>query len=196
MPTTFARRRHSRDKPPNCSRATHFGLFRVQRPAVRFGEAQLVGAAQRIRRSALGLGIVSLIVLAILGALGGLILSRVFARGAARNEDVPGDNKGEQERQQADLSEDNKRSIRFFLGAAAAVLAILIDVAIVGGLVASIVFNRVLVLTSGFPVIFFVVALALAGYLLGARKLGIAAIGFTAVAVVLTVIVTIMQEGG
>ncbi len=102
----------------------------------------------------------------------------------------------EEGHQQPDLSEDNKRSIRFFLGAAAAVLAIFIDVAILGGLVASIVFNLMLFSTGGFPVIFFVVILALAGYLLGPRKLGLGAIAFTVVAVVLSVIVTIMLEGG
>lgn len=59
----------------------------------------------------MGAAIVSLIVLVIVGALGGLVLSRVFGRAAARNEDAPGDNGDEEGHQQADLSEGDKRSI-------------------------------------------------------------------------------------
>ena len=144
----------------------------------------------------MGAAIVSLIVLVIVGALGGLILSRVFARAAARNEDAPGDNEDEQRHQQADLSKENKRSIRLFLGIAAAIFAMLINVAIVGGLVASIFFNFIVGKNSGLPTIFLTLTLGVVGYLLGARKLGIGAIAFTAVVGVLTAIVTIMQEGG
>jgi hypothetical protein len=37
-----------------------------------------------------GIAVVSLIVLALVGALGGLVLARVFGAAAARNEDRPG----------------------------------------------------------------------------------------------------------
>lgn len=144
----------------------------------------------------MGVAIVSLLVLVIVGALGGLVLSRVFARAAARNEDAPGDNKDEQMEQQAGLSESDNRAARFFFGASAAMLAILIDVAIVGLLVASVFFNYTVAEVSGLPTIFLVLLLGLAGYFLGARKLAIGAIAFTAVVIVLTVIVTMTQGGG
>jgi hypothetical protein len=68
------------------------------------------------REPLLGAAIVSLIVLTIVGAIGGLVLSRVLARAPARNEDAPGDGENEGGGQEDNLSEENKRSFRFFLG--------------------------------------------------------------------------------
>ncbi len=144
----------------------------------------------------MGLAIVSLLVLVIVGALAGLLLSRVFAGAATRNEDASGDNEDREEGQQADLSEGNKRSIQFFLGLAAAVLAILIDVGIVGTLIASAFFNYIIVTNSGLPIIFLALALGVVGYFLGVRKLGIGAIAFTVAVGALSVVITLMQEGG
>lgn len=75
-------------------------------------------------------------------------------------------------------------------------LAMLIDVAILGGLVASTFFNFIVGKNSGLPTIFLALTLGVAGYLLGARKLGLGAIAFTAVVGVLAVAITMMQEGG
>lgn len=144
----------------------------------------------------MGLAVVSLLILVILGAGGGLVLSRVFAGAGARNEDAPGDGDGEGGGEQADLTEENKQSIRSFLGMSAAMVAILTNVLAVAALVGFTFFDNILVSNSGLPIIFFALVLAVAGYALGARRLGIAAIVLTLAVGVLGTVITIMLEGG
>lgn len=144
----------------------------------------------------MGVAVVSLLVLVIVGAIGGVVLSRVFAQAGARNEDAPGDEGGEDGSEQADLTEENKRSVRSFFGMSAAIVAILTDVLAVGALIGFAFFNNILVANSGLPIIFFALILAVAGYLLGARRLGLGAIVLTLAVGVLGAVVTIMLEGG
>ena len=137
----------------------------------------------------MGAAIVSLIVLAIAGALGGLLLSRVLAGAPASNEDAPGDAGDEGGSQQDNLSEENKRSFRFFLGAGAAMSAVLISVAAV----VSAFSTDIQFASSGLPAGFLGFILALSGYLLGARRLGAGAIVFTVLATVLGAVVIAMR---
>jgi hypothetical protein len=128
----------------------------------------------------LGLAIVSLIVLAILGALAGLILTRVFGAAAARNENQPGGGSEEDGDAQGGLGEETRRSVWFFLGMGAAGSAILIDVAAV----VSAFFNDQQFVNNAVPVAFLAIMLALIGYLLGARMLAVGAVVFTVIALV------------
>ncbi len=137
----------------------------------------------------MGAAIVSLIVLTIAGALGGLLLSRVLAGAPARNEDAPGDAGDEGGSQQDNLSEENKRSFRFFLGAGAAMSAVLISVAaVVSAFSTDVQFE-----SSGLPAGFLGFILGLSGYFLGARRLGAGAIVFTVLATVLGAVVIAMR---
>jgi len=134
----------------------------------------------------LGAAIVSLIVLTIVGALGGLVLSRVLAGAPASNEDA-GENEGGG--QEDNLSEENKRSFRFFLGAGAAITAMLISAAAVASAFsADIQFE-----STGLPAGFLGVILGLLGYFLGAHRLGAMAIVFTVLAGVLGAVVIAMR---
>ena len=114
----------------------------------------------------MGLGVVSLIVLAILGLLGGLLLFRVFGQAAARNEDRPGGD--EDEGQQANLGEEGKRSIRLLFGRLASILGMLIAAA---GAIFSV--NTATSITAAG------ILLGVIGFALGARRFGIAAIVVT-----------------
>ena len=137
----------------------------------------------------MGLAIVSLIVLVILGALGGLFLFRVLGQSAARNEERPGGGEEEDESQQANLGEEGKRSIRFFFGAALAVLSMLVGVAVLVSAVTGVGdFANSLV-----PGAFLGCILGVGGYFLGARKLGVGAVVFTVVALVLAGLVMSMR---
>ncbi len=137
----------------------------------------------------MGAAIVSLIVLTIVGAIGGLVLSRVLAGAPARNEDAPGDGENEGGGQEDNLSEENKRSFRFFLGAGAAISAVLISVAaVVSAFSTDIQFE-----STGLPAGFLGFILGLLGYFLGARKLGAMAIVFTVLAAVLGAVVIAMR---
>ena len=134
----------------------------------------------------MGAAIVSLIVLTIVGALGGLVLSRVLAGAPASNEDA-GENEGGG--QEDNLSEENKRSFRFFLGAGAAITAMLISAAAVASAFsADIQFE-----STGLPAGFLGVILGLLGYFLGAHRLGAMAIVFTVLAGVLGAVVIAMR---
>ncbi len=137
----------------------------------------------------MGLAIVSLIVLVILGALGGLFLFRVSGQAAARNEDRPGSGGDEDGSQQANLGEEVKRSVWFFLGVAAAALSMLIGAAVlVSALTGLGDFANSVV-----PGAFLGFILGVAGYFLGARKLGIGAVVFTVIALVLAGVVISMR---
>ena len=128
----------------------------------------------------MGLAIVSLIILAIFGALAGLILARVFGAAAARNENQPGGGSEEDGDAQGGLGEETRRSVWFFLGMGAAGSAILIDVAAV----VSAFFNDQQFVNNAVPVAFLAIMLALIGYLLGARMLAVGAVVFTVIALV------------
>ncbi len=113
----------------------------------------------------MGLGVVSLIVLVILGLLGGLLLFRVFGQAAARNEDRPGGGSDEDGSQQANLGEEGKRSVRLLFGRLASILGMLIAAA---GVIFSV--------NSAVSVISIGILLGGVGFALGARRFGIAAI--------------------
>ena len=127
----------------------------------------------------MGLAIVSLIVLAIIGALAGFILARIFGAAAARNENQSGGGSEEDVNPQGSLAEETRRSVWFFLGMGAAGSAILVDVAAVG----SAFFNDQQFVNNVVPVAFLAFVLAIIGYLLGARMLAVGAVVFTVIAV-------------
>ena len=128
----------------------------------------------------MGLAIVSLIVLAILGAIAGLILSRIFATAAARNENRPG---GEEEREQGPGDEQQKqaraRELALFFGGAFSALGVLLGV--VGMISAASEF----LIELSIPAISLAMVLAAVGYALGARRLGAAAAVVSAAALIL-----------
>ena len=127
----------------------------------------------------MGLEVVSLIVLAILGLLGGLLLFRVFGQSAARNEDRPGGGGDEDGGQQANLGEEGKRSIRLLFGRLASILGMLIAAA---GAIFSV--NTATSITAA------AILLVAIGFALGARRFGIAAIVVT-VALLLIILAAI-----
>ena len=126
----------------------------------------------------MGLAIVSLLVLAIIGALAGFILARIFGSAAARNENQTGVGSEEDGNPQGGLGEETSRSVWFFLGMGAAGSAILIDVAAV----VSAFFNDQQFVNNAVPVAFLAIMLAIIGYLLGARMLAVGAVVFTVIA--------------
>ncbi len=121
------------------------------------------------KEAPVGLGVVSLIVLAILGLLGGLLLFRVFGQAAARNEDAPGGGGDEDGSQQANLGEEGKRSIRLLFGRLASILGMLIAAA---GVIFRVSDTAVPISAAG-------ILLGVIGFALGARRFGIAAIVVT-----------------
>ena len=135
----------------------------------------------------MGLAIVSLIVLAIIGALAGFILARIFGAAAARNENQSGGGSEEDVNPQGGLGEETRRSVWFFLGMCAAGSAILVDVAAV----ISAFFNDQQFVNNAVPVAFLAFMMAIIGYLLGARMIAVGAVVFTVIA--LTVAAAIVQ---
>ncbi len=125
----------------------------------------------------MGLAIVSLIVLAIIGALAGFILARIFGAAAARNENQPEGGSEDDGNPQGGLGEETRRSVWFFLGMGAARSAILIDVAAV----VSAFFNDQQFVNNAVPVAFLAIMLAIIGYLLGARMVAVGAVVFTVI---------------
>ena len=126
----------------------------------------------------MGLAIVSLIVLAVIGALAGFVLARIFGAAAARNENQPGEGSEEDGNSQGGLGEETRRSVWFFLGMGAAGSAILIDVAAV----VSAFFNDQQYVNNAVPVAFLAFMLAIIGYILGARMVAVGAAVFTVIA--------------
>ena len=132
------------------------------------------------------MAVVSMIVLVIVGALGGLLFFRTFGGAVARNENQPeGENdegeNDEAENSQGNLREETRRSIWFFLGVGASVTAMLIDVAGV----ATAFSGYQEFLNDAVPIAFLAFALAVVGYFLGARMLAAGAIVFTVIALAL-----------
>jgi hypothetical protein len=125
-----------------------------------------------------------LIVLALVGALGGLVLFRVFGAAAARNEDRPGAAGDDEGRGRGDPGEEGpneagKRQAGRLFGGATAALGALTGVA---GAVAA-VFPGLLPVAV--PAASAGVLMGMVGYFLGARRLGRAAAVLSAVALVL-----------
>jgi fatty acid desaturase len=133
----------------------------------------------------LSVAIVSMIVLVIVGALGGLLFFRTFGGAVARNENQPEGKDDEAQSSQGSLREETRRSIWFFLGVGASVTAILIDVAGV----ATAFSGSQEFLNDAVPIAFLAFALAVVGYFLGARMLAAGAIVFTVIALSLAAVV-------
>ena len=132
----------------------------------------------------MGIAVVSLIVLAVVGALGGLVLARVFGAAAARNEDRPGgagddEGRGREDPGEEGPNEADKRQAGRLLGAAAAALGALTGAA---GVVAAVFPD---LLPGAVPAASAGVLMGMVGYVLGARRLGRAAAVLSAVALVL-----------
>jgi hypothetical protein len=128
-----------------------------------------------------------LIVLALVGALGGLVLSRVFGAAAARNEDRPGGAGDDEGRGRDDPGEEGpngaagRRQAGRLLGGATAALGVLTGVA---GAVAAVLPD---LLPGAVPAASAGVLMGMVGYFLGARRLGRAAAVLSAVALLLGV---------
>jgi hypothetical protein len=129
----------------------------------------------------LSVAIVSMIVLVIVGALGGLLFFRTFGGAVARNENQPEGKDDEAQSSQGSLREETRRSIWFFLGVGASVAAMLIDIAGV----ATAFSGSQEFLNDAVPIAFLAFALAVVGYFLGARMLAAGAIVFTVIALAL-----------
>ncbi len=132
----------------------------------------------------MGLAVVSLIVLAIIGALAGFLFSRVLGAAAARNENQAEGGSEEDGNPQGGLGEETRRSVWFFLGMGAAGSAILIDVtAMAFAFAGSEEFWN-----SAIPVAFLAFTLAMVGYFLGARMVALGAMAFTVVALAVSAV--------
>ena len=135
----------------------------------------------------MSIAIASLIALAILGALGGLVLSRVFGAAAARNEDRPrggedGEGRGRTRPGDGSLDDEaGKRQTGLFIGGTAAALGALMGVA---GVVLVLLGDS---LMGAVPVAFVGILMGAAGYSLGARRLGRVAIVLAVVALLFAV---------
>jgi hypothetical protein len=129
----------------------------------------------------LSVAVVSMIVLVIVGALGGLLFFRTFGGAVARNENQPVGEDDEAGNPQGNLREETRQSIWFFLGVGASVSAILIDVAGV----ATAFSGAQEFLNDAVPIAFLALVLATVGYFLGARMLAAGAIVFTVIALAL-----------
>lgn len=131
----------------------------------------------------MGLAVVSLVVLAILGALTGLILSRVFGSAGARNEKRPGGKSGDSRGQPSDEemreeAEALKRTgpILGVMSAAAGVPLALAGAFLATGIVGDASF------TDTVPATTLGAFLGLIGYVFGARRVGRAVVVFAVVA--------------
>lgn len=138
----------------------------------------------------MGIAVVSLVVLALVGAVGGLVLARVFGAAAARNnEDRPGGagddeggrGRGDPGEEEGPNEEAGKGQAGRLLGAATAALGALTGAA---GAVAAVFPDLV---PGAVPAASAGVLMGMVGYFLGARRLGRAAAVLSAVALVLGV---------
>ena len=132
----------------------------------------------------MGLAIVSLIVLVLLGALAGLILTRVFGAAAARNQKRPGGGEDEGGRDLMGDDAEAKKArgrMRRSLGWALAGFGILL--AAVG---AASSFEEVF-MNDAVPLAFLGIVLGVAAYMFGARRIGAAASVFSVAALIFLV---------
>jgi hypothetical protein len=122
--------------------------------------------------------------LVILGALAGLFFFRAFGQAAARNENRPAGESGEDANLQGGLAQETRRSVWYFLGVGAAGSAVLVDiVAMAFAFAGSEEF-----LNSVIPVAFLAFTFAVVGYFLGARMLALGAMAFTVVALAVSAV--------
>jgi hypothetical protein len=122
----------------------------------------------------LSIAIASGIILIVVGVIGGfLILPRIMSAAG-----------GEEERETSDTPE---RSLLLFLGMGAAVGALLTNVAVL----AAALYGSEMFSANVFDTLFLGIVLGIAGYFMGARKLGVAAVVVTVVA---TVIGAVLQQ--
>ena len=134
----------------------------------------------------MSIAIASIIVLVVVGALGGLLLFRVFGRAAARNENQPGGGDAEASNPEEGLREETRRSVWHFVGVGAAGGAILVSLAAIAT-----AFSRAQEFQNdAAPVGFIALILAVVGYFLGARMLAVVAVVFTVVALVIAAIIS------
>ena len=126
----------------------------------------------------MSIAIASLLALVVVGALAGLLFFRAFGQAAARDEGQPGGGNDEEGDQPGSLGEETRRSVWFFVGAGAAMSAVLIDVMSV----ATAFSGSQEFVNNAAPTAFLALMLAVIGYFLGARVLAVGAVVFTVVA--------------
>ena len=135
----------------------------------------------------MGLAVVSLLVLAVMGAVGGLVLARVFATAAARNERRPGGDEDGGERGRtgsgagSGSDQEGKRLAGLLIGGATAAMGILTGLLGLATAFSEFTFPNTVVLTS------MGIVMGLVGYAVGARKLGAAAAVISAAALIIGV---------
>lgn len=134
----------------------------------------------------MSIAIASLLALVVVGTLAGLLFFRAFGQAAARNESQPGGGNDEEGDQPGSLGEETRRSVWFFVGAGAAMSAVLIDVAAV----ATAFSNDQQFVNNAAPTAFLALMLAVIGYFLGARVLAVGAVVFTVVALAVAAAIT------
>ena len=127
----------------------------------------------------MGLAVVSLIVLAILGALAGLVLSRVLGAAGSRNEKRPGGSGGHRSDQELREEAETIRRTGPVLGVATAAAGV--PLALVGAVLATGIAGRAS-FTDTVPATTLGAFLGLIGYFLGARKVGRSVVIFAIVA--------------
>ena len=135
----------------------------------------------------MGLAVISLIILAVMGALGGLVMARVFATAAARNERRPGGEEDGGERGRTGSGADSannaegKRLAGLLIGGGIAAAGILTGLLGVATAFSEFTFPNTVVLTS------VGIVMGLVGYGIGARRLGAAAAVVSAAALIIGV---------
>ena len=134
-----------------------------------------------------GLAVVSLLVLAVMGALGGMVMARVFATAAARNERRPGGREnggeggGEGERTGAGNNVEGKRLAGLLIGGATAAAGIMTGLLGLATAFSEFTFPNTVVLAS------MGIVMGMVGYGVGARRLGAAAAVISAAALIIGV---------
>lgn len=131
----------------------------------------------------MGLAVVSLLVLAVMGALGGLVLARVFATATARNPRRPGggENGGGGGRTGAGNNVEGKRLAGLLIGGATAAAGIATGLLGLATAFSEYTFPNTVVLAS------LGIVMGMVGYAVGARKLGMAAAVISAAALIIGV---------
>ena len=131
----------------------------------------------------MGLSVVSLLVLAIMGALGGLVMARVFATAAARNQRRPGggENGGGGGRTAAGNNVEGKRLAGLLIGGATAAAGIMTGLLGLVTAFSEYTFPNTVVLAS------MGIVMGMVGYGIGARRLGTAAAVVSAAALIIGV---------
>ena len=132
----------------------------------------------------MGLAVVSLIVLVVMGAIGGLVLARVFASAAARNERRPGgEYEGARGRTGADAGNnlEGKRLAGLLIGGGTAAMGIMTGLLGLATAFSEFTFPNTVVLAS------MGIVMGMVGYGVGARRLGAAAAVISAAALIIGV---------